>query len=408
MSITRKTIFLSGIEKLYSFSLAGIFCGTSLYIFLNYYFSLKNPAWLFIVTSVFCLVFLINRSQFKFIPTDYAFLSLSLYIFSREKGYFSEESTLASLTFLKYSVIPYFLSRMIPTKQIPLFLKSTIVLILILLAGTALFSIQNPDFFIHDRPIIFNFPRQQGLSAILFGFAFTYFSYLYLSSPLRNKASIACILFLKITLLIIIIYLQSRGTLVASLTTYSLILVLQSNKMLYLKALSMIAIVITVIISIKLMPYKNHHLYTQLISQSSYTNLKTGNVDKIRNEKCNISGNAITIRTILIKKALSLFTEEPLFGIGLRGYKKKLKCDIDYSVPHNLIAHLLSELGTAGFLIFLLLIYYATRNRSPKNKAVMQAFKILTLYYLLILQFSGSNFLDITEFYILLGVQRDI
>src|SRR5699024_7296327 len=75
-----------------------------------------------------------------------------------------------------------------------------------------------------------------------------------------------------------------------------------------------------------------------------------------------ISGEDVTSgRTILYEKALNLFYENPILGIGWKEFKQLtygLLSSTSGSHPHNIYIQLLVELGIIGFLLFVIPVIY--------------------------------------------------
>src|SRR5699024_9775951 len=67
-------------------------------------------------------------------------------------------------------------------------------------------------------------------------------------------------------------------------------------------------------------------------------------------------GDSVNARLMMIEKSKEMFSEAPLLGKGMGGFKEATNSVHNY--PHNIIYEMLAEYGLIGFLIFSIIIIY--------------------------------------------------
>ena len=420
------------LEKLYAVLIAGIFGSTSFYIFLNHEFHISRPA--IILTGLALLIspIIAFRHRPKLVRADYLFLLLIVYLFLQGAFDRVPSSLQAIVMFTQYSIVPYILARLLPKKNFKYFFYSFITFMTILLISSFNEIMNFTELErLNDRPILFDFERQQGLSAILFGALLVTLTSLY--DRIKDQKHVYLVFLLQIGLVSMITYLQSRGALLSALLSHLLICFLILSKISnWKKVISIISFVITIAVTMNMLPPNKVALYSELVQPNSYRvlpyeeestiqidsygNIITGDTQWRSNKTfkiCNSSGNAINIRIILLQEAWKIFKKNPILGSGLYGYRENLSCRTNYGVPHNLPWHILSELGFIGFFIFIFLFWnplkalwfsliYKRKNISltGDNLTLVSLF----LFYVINFQFAGCSYLEAIELYLLLGL----
>ena len=93
-----------------------------------------------------------------------------------------------------------------------------------------------------------------------------------------------------------------------------------------------------------------------------------------------------------------------LFGVGLEDYPNKVIATFDYfNIPHNGIQELLVMWGIPGLVLFTLLIVFAWKNASSKNKNIPFVNYIpllIMLFYVQGAQMVSSSIINMIWIYI--------
>lgn len=120
-----------------------------------------------------------------------------------------------------------------------------------------------------------------------------------------------------------------------------------------------------------------------------------------------VTGEDITSgRVYLYEYALQLFNETPILGIGWRSFSEMSVGVINAdrgSHPHNIYFQLLTELGTIGFILFMIPVIYALIKTIKLLLNYSKAFS-LNMQWKVILQFS----LYLQSFFLLYGLTGNL
>lgn len=95
-------------------------------------------------------------------------------------------------------------------------------------------------------------------------------------------------------------------------------------------------------------------------------------------------------RLLLSEASLSMFSDQPVFGVGLNNFVTKLpkksgdpRVSWNLQPVHNIFLLVLAETGTAGFILFLYLIFKSLSN-SLVRKSVLQTNLVIVLLIILL------------------------
>lgn len=98
-------------------------------------------------------------------------------------------------------------------------------------------------------------------------------------------------------------------------------------------------------------------------------------------------------RSIVFRDALSLFKENPIFGVGFGSFREHASSQV-WSHPHNVILELLSELGLIGFILFLFMIVPVIlcllNIKHIKHAPHLKALAVLIVGYMAMMMSSGD------------------
>lgn len=99
--------------------------------------------------------------------------------------------------------------------------------------------------------------------------------------------------------------------------------------------------------------------------------------------------SAMGTRNDLLRLGVKIFSEHPLFGVGIQGFRSLSPNPLTYNYPHNLFLELGSEMGIVAALIFLALAYCAFREivRQLQNPLSRENTLVPTVFLLLIYVF---------------------
>ena len=107
--------------------------------------------------------------------------------------------------------------------------------------------------------------------------------------------------------------------------------------------------------------------------------------------------SAMGTRQGLMLLGIKTFSEHPLFGVGLQGFRWLSPNPLTYNYPHNLILELGSEMGVLAAIAFVALAYLSFREnirqlRSPqiRGNAVVSTVFLLLVYVFLDAMISGD------------------
>lgn len=95
-----------------------------------------------------------------------------------------------------------------------------------------------------------------------------------------------------------------------------------------------------------------------------------------------------SLRDILLKNALSLFIQNPIFGFGIG--TEDFKSKFGFAIPHNFIVQSLVQLGLVGSIL-LILIFVNLWRRSWKNRKIIKPLN--AAFYGFVVTFLGSMFI---------------
>lgn len=98
---------------------------------------------------------------------------------------------------------------------------------------------------------------------------------------------------------------------------------------------------------------------------------------------------AMGTRNDLLALGVQIFSEHPLIGVGISGFRARSPNPLTYNYPHNLFLELGSEMGILAGLVFLLLAFSAFREAIRQLRDPMQRGNPLvhTIFLLLIYVF---------------------
>jgi O-antigen ligase len=168
--------------------------------------------------------------------------------------------------------------------------------------------------------------------------------------------------------------------------------------------------------SIATLPERRKELYAQLASENFYRwVMGKAYVSQKQGEQtlsCDMPGNSPVRRMLMVREALQVFSEHPLSGAGVGHFSSHSSC-YDYKRvlgnPHNILLHLLAELGLIGLTLFAGTIALAALHlrrliASKDEEAGRLAWLLLALgvYYFTSYQFLGG-YLRALELYLVCG-----
>ncbi len=118
--------------------------------------------------------------------------------------------------------------------------------------------------------------------------------------------------------------------------------------------------------------------------------------------------NPMQSRLLMYKESIKVWTNYPIFGVGIGGFSKIT--GLHYRQPHNMFLELLSEFGIIGFILFNIYIFYwllFIKKTKIKQDIILLSLVTLFIFYFLNAMVSG----DITDnrlFLALTGVLTSI
>ncbi len=183
-----------------------------------------------------------------------------------------------------------------------------------------------------------------------------------------------------ISIIILMIVTQSRGSLVALFINIILYLGwFVKNRKLNVRNLFVISITI-LIIAITIIQILPSTVLDYLYQRFDYDQIMSG------------SG-----RNIIFRDGLNKFLQKPIFGVGLGNFKR---ISIYNSRTHNLYLELLVETGLLGFILFIYIIYatISMRKKDPENIPYYFSFIALLINGMTI------NMLDLRHLWLIIGI----
>lgn len=98
-------------------------------------------------------------------------------------------------------------------------------------------------------------------------------------------------------------------------------------------------------------------------------------------------GGAMGTRDPLLKVGVQLFSQHPLFGVGLQGYRFLSPNPVTYNFPHNIFLELGTEMGMIAAVAFLALAFSSFRESVRQMRHLRRDPLVVTIFLFLIYVF---------------------
>jgi O-antigen ligase len=398
--------------------IATILFGQLLFKIIAYYTGISGIFVVALVVLMGISLFLeIQKPKFKLLKIDLIFISFISYILFRmnisDIGTNINDGENIIVLFLLFAVLPYALGRLM-LRNFNLQLNNIVFkIILIISIFLVIEYIKDPSLFQQDRIRLFEEGSSIGLDEIsgatqhfagsVFGGALS-ISLLQIIFNYRKYGHLLIIQQLPgianyLTSLAGVILIGSKASMVCTLIITLVSLCYIGNFRKILQFLCFVAFFLILIM---------FNLSIERISVFyEFARFASTEVDL---ENVCFSGKedgSVFVRIQYIYDSFGIWKDNLLLGAG-PGAFGTLDCSIETNFgahPHNIIFHLLSELGLIGFIFFLLLVFFAVRKVIPLEKSIQyNQFKILFYYSLMNAMFIETGYLSNFSLYFLIGI----
>ena len=361
--------------------------------------------------------FLILLAKYKFYLI-FAFLILLINILNSENSNLSTIKGVAFFRYILFGISLSFLINFISKKNIKIYTKFLVLLILFLVFDSFLQFFLKKDIFGFSyietyKRITGPFGDEMIIGSYLLNIGFLSLSFLNYFYKIEMKYNIFLFLLISITIL----FTGERSAFLSAIYFFALVfLISREKKMIFLIGFILIILSTLLIKNSEILSNK----YTSLLKVEN-------NINKIESNSLNENKEQIESKFIsfnsklkyIVKnskwaahfgKAIEIFNDNLFLGSGFRTYRQvclqnyensnldDLKCSIH---PHNYHLEILSDNGIVGYLTFLLLIFFITykfiKGKFYKNFGISILF-CLIITFIIPFKPTGSFFTTNTAF----------
>lgn len=354
--------------------LFGLMYLQALFYFFDIPWERRFTLFLYGLASAWLAILLINQNRTWWLPSrlDWlVFIFWCVVAISVIDKLVPNENTLKYLTYAPFmAILPYLCGRTIHLSLIERLLKTILVLgllVALMLAMDRYYSTVN-----HiplTRWPVFGYDHGRLLVGPLLASALVSVCFFYLKMKIDTRSKIwfrKSVLYLCTVIIIVaLISTLARGWLIAGLFGSVIVVLLSKNTSISGRVYLVTVIMVTLWLShIGFLKYDQHYsnfanaIYSQADFKYESDRHSLGLTEGesiLAGDSCRAlrGGDSISVRGLLYREALAMFTAEPLVGVGAAKFGHYSCWAAENSYPHSTILHVFAELGILGGGLFI-------------------------------------------------------